>query len=108
MDEFIARQNIIRYRRELECGADGARRSTLLQLLVGELGNLGLTHLQLVRLDHHIARLSELLARQVASIDEFRLRGEPVEQQETALASLNDMMVIYLTHRRKIAAALRL
>ncbi len=62
MDQFIARENVKHFRRELENGADEQRRATLIRLLVEEENHLGLTGEQLSRLDRHIARLSEIMA----------------------------------------------
>ncbi len=106
MEMFVARQNLAHYRHELEQGADGARRATLLRLLAEELNHLGLTAEQLGKIDRHIARLSEIMARQVELIDHLRLSGESVERPEVVLATLNDVMATYMAHRQRITAAL--
>jgi hypothetical protein len=106
MEKFVARQNVAHYRRQLEHGVDGARRATLLRLLIEELTCLGFTNEQLGNLDRHIARLGKIMARQVELIGRLQLAGESVEQPELILATLNDVMVAYLAHRQKINAAL--
>ncbi len=106
MDRFIARENVKHYRRELENGVDGQARATMLKLLVEEENHLGLTREQLARLDHHIARLSEIMARHVDLMDKLRSIGRPLERAPMVLATLNDLMAIYLVHRQRITAAL--
>jgi hypothetical protein len=65
MDKFIARENVKHFRRELENGVGEPTRATMLKLLVEEEIHLGLTREQLARLDHHIARLNEIMARHI-------------------------------------------
>jgi hypothetical protein len=106
MDRFIARENVKHYRRELENGVDGPTRATLLQLLVEEENHLGHTREQLSKLDRHIARLSEIMARHVELMDKLQSIGRPLERAPVVLATLNDLMAAYLTHRQWITAAL--
>ena len=106
MDKFIARENIKHFRRELENGVDGPRRATMLRLLVEEENHFGLTREQLSKLDRHISLLSEIMARQVELIDKLQSLGSPLERAPMVLATLNDLMAVYLNHRQTIIAAL--
>jgi hypothetical protein len=106
MDKFIARENVNHFRRELENGVDEPTRATILKLLVEEENHLGLTREQLARLDHHIARLSELMARHVDLMDNLQSNGSPLGRAPTVLATYHDLMATYLTQRQRITATL--
>lgn len=106
MDQFVVRENVKHFRRELENGADEQRRAMLVGLLVEEENHLGLTREQLSRLDRHIERLSEIMARQVELIDNLNSLNAPTERAQIMLATLNDLMAAYIAHRQKISAAL--
>jgi rubrerythrin len=106
MDRFIARENIKHYRRELENGVDDPTRATMLRLLVEELNHLGLAREQLAKLDRHISRLSEIMARHVDLMDKLQSNGQPSERASTVLATYNDLMAVYIAHRQTITAAL--
>jgi hypothetical protein len=106
MDNFIATENVRHLRRELENGAEPAKRDTMLRILVEEENKLGFTRELLGRLDHHISRLSEIMARQVELIDNLTSLGEPLERSQMILATLNDLMAAYIAHRHRINGAL--
>jgi hypothetical protein len=106
MDRFIARENIKHYRRELQNGVDEPTRSTMLRLLVEEENHLGHTREQLGKLDGHISRLSEIIARHVDLMDNLQTIGQPSERASMVLATLNDPMAVYIAHRQKIKAIL--
>jgi hypothetical protein len=106
VDRFIARENIKHYRRELENGVGEPTRATMLRLLVEEENHLGHTREQLTKLDRHISLLSEIMARQVDLIDKLQSLGSPLERAPMVLATLNDLMAVYLKHRETITAAL--
>jgi rubrerythrin len=106
MDRFIARENIKHYRRELENGLNEPTRATMLRLLVEEENHLGFTREQLAKLDHHISRLSEIMARHVELTDKLQSNGQPSERASMVLATYNDLMAAYLAHRQTITAAL--
>ena len=72
MDRFITRENIKHYRHELENGVEEPTRATMLRLLVEEYNHLGLTREQSAELDHHISRLSEIMARHVELMDKLQ------------------------------------
>jgi hypothetical protein len=78
----------------------------MLRLLVEEENHLGLTAQQRNELDHYIPRLTEITARQVELIDNLRSLHQPTKQAEVVLATLNDLMATYITHRQKISAQL--
>ncbi len=85
MDQFVVRENVKHFRRELENGADEQRRAMLIGLLVEEENHLGLTREQLSRLDRHIERLSEIMARQVELIDNLNSLNAPTERAQSCL-----------------------
>ncbi len=87
MEKFVARENIRHFRHELENGVDQPRRETMLRLLVEEENALGLTREQLGKLDRHISRLSEIMARHFALMDNLRGLGQPTERAENILAT---------------------
>jgi hypothetical protein len=102
MDRFIARENVRHLRRELQNGAEPNTRATMLRLLVEEENHLGFTYEELGKLDRHISRLSEIMARHVELTDNLRTNGKPTERAEIILATYNDLMAYYLTHRERM------
>ncbi len=106
MDRFIVRENIKHFRHELENGVDEPTRVTMLKLLVEQENHLGLTREQLAKLDHHISRLSEIMARHVELMDQLQSIGQPSERASKVLTTLNDLMAVYIAHRQTITTAL--
>lgn len=106
MDEFVARENIKHYRRELENGVSEPTRATMLKLLVEEEDHLGHTEEQLGKVDRHIARLREIMARHIDLMDKIQSMGQPSERASIVLATYNDLMAVYLAHRQTITVAL--
>jgi hypothetical protein len=106
MDKFIARENIKHYRRELENGVDESTRATMLRLLVDDENHLGLTREQLAKLDGHISRLKEIMARHVNLMDKLHSNGQSLERSWMVLGTYHDLMAVYLAHRQTITAAL--
>jgi hypothetical protein len=104
MDRFIARENVKHYRRELENGLNEPARATMLRLLVEEENHLGLTHEQLAKLDGHISRLSEIMARHVELTDKLQSNGQTSDRASMVLATYNDLMAAYIGHRQRIIA----
>jgi len=106
MDKFIAEQNVTHFRNELENGADGPRRSTLLKLLVEEENRLGLTRQQLEEMERQIERIKLVMAEQTETVALLKANGHPVEKAEKSLANLADLVIVHDERRKKIAAAL--
>jgi rubrerythrin len=106
VDRFIARENIKHYRRELENGVAEPTRATMLRLLVEEENHLGHTREQLAKLDHHISRLSEIMARHVELMDNLQSIGQPSERASMVLGTYNDLMAVYIAYRQTITATL--
>ena len=106
MHRFIARENVKHYRRELENGVDETSRATVLSLLVDEENRFGHNREELSKLDRHIARLREIIARHVDLMDKLESIGHPLERAPVVLATLNELMATYLAHRQTITAAL--
>ena len=102
VDQFVATQNVARFRRQLENEPDEFTRSTLLKLLLHEAEKSCLTRQQLDRIDCHMAELRELTYRQVELVEKGKLKGQVVDRALKLLASLNDLMANYQTLRRRI------
>ncbi len=106
VDRFIARENVKHFRRELENGMAEPARATMLKLLVEQENHLGHTREQLAKLDHHISRLSEIMARHLDLMDKLQSIGQDSQRASMVLKTLNDLMAVYLAHRQTITAAL--
>jgi len=106
MDKFIAEQNVARFRNELENGADGPQRSTLLRLLVEEEDRLGLTREQLEETQRQIERIKQVIAKQTETVAMLKANGHSMEKAERSLANLVDLVIVHEERRKKIAAAL--
>jgi len=102
VDGFVARENVSRLRRVLEDGVAPQTRATMLKLLVEEENKLGFSRERLDRLDRHISRLREIIARHVELTDRLRSRGRPIAQAEIVHATLNDLMACYIAHRQRL------
>ncbi len=106
MDKFVARENIKHYRHDLENGVSEPTRATMLKLLVEEENHLGHTQEQLDKLERHIARLRKIMARHTDLMDNLQSNGQSSERATMVLATYNDLMAVYLTHRQTITTAL--
>jgi hypothetical protein len=70
---FVERQNLNRFRSELEKGVgNGPVRSLLLNLFLEQEKRFGMGWEQLARVDRHIARLRTIIAGQVALVDRLK------------------------------------
>ncbi len=78
----------------------------MLKLLVEEENHLGHNREQLGKLDRHISRLSEIMARHVELMDNLQSNGHSSERDSMVLATYNDLMAVYITHRQTITGAL--
>ncbi len=78
----------------------------MLKLLVEEENQLGHTQEQLGKLERHIARLREITARHIDLMDNVHYNGQSSERASMVLATYNDLMAVYLTHRQTITTAL--
>jgi hypothetical protein len=58
------------------------------------------------KLDRHISRLSEIMARHVDLMDKLQSNGQPSERASLMLATYKDLMAAYIEHRQTISAAL--
>jgi hypothetical protein len=72
---FAAEQNVQHFRRRLEYGAEEETRSVLLRLLLDEENELGRTQDQLRRADRHIAKLRQLISKQMRRIERLASFG---------------------------------
>jgi hypothetical protein len=78
----------------------------MLKLLVEEENRFGHTREELNKLDRHITRLSEIIARHVDLIDKLQSMGSPLRRAPLVLATLHDVMATYRLHRQTITASL--
>ena len=96
-----AEQNMQQLCRRLEHGAEEVTRSVLLKLLLAEEKMLG-PEQQLRRIDRHIAQLRQLISQQTTRIERLSSFGIDTEGRRLVLATLNDLMATYQTHRQLI------
>lgn len=106
MERFIAQQNVANLRLQLENGASGERRDTILRLLVQEEDKLGHTQEQLDEMDRQIARMQHLVTAQLEMIAVLKTHGQSVERAERALHNIIDVLVVHQARRAKIETAL--
>lgn len=106
VDTFVAQRNVAHLRHELENGASGERRDTMLRLLVQEEDKLGLTEEQLGEMDRQIARMQHLVSEQLELIARFKAYSQSVEQAERALHNIIDVLVVHQARRTKIESVL--
>jgi hypothetical protein len=106
VNEFVARENLARFRSELEQGVGESVRSVLLDLLVEQESLFGLRHEQLDRVNRHIVRLREIIASQVRLIERLQSRGLALEKAQLVLDTLNDMMLTHQSFRQMILDSL--
>jgi signal transduction histidine kinase len=106
MDDFVARQNVTRFRNELENGAEGARRQTLLKLLIAEEERLGLTRERHDEINQQIVRIKAIISKQRETIDMLKANGHSMERAESSLANLSDLLAVHEEWRERISAAL--
>ena len=89
INAFVDRQNLARFRNQLENGVEnGPTRSLLLDLLVEQEKRFGVGQKQLDRVDLHIARLRQIIASQVRLIDDLRAKGLSTDRAEVVLGTL--------------------
>lgn len=106
-DTFVSRQNLTRFRSELEKGVENRPvRSLLLDLLLEEEDRFGRGQEQVGKVDRHIARLRQIIAGQVGLIDHLKAKGLSTNRAEVVLDTLNDMMLLHQSYRQTIAATI--
>ncbi len=109
INAFVDRQNLTRFRGELEKGVEnGPVRSLLLDLLVAQEKRFGIGQEQLDKVDRHIVRLRQIIAGQIELGDHLRAKGLPSDRAEVVLDTLNDMMLVHQSYRETIIAAIAL
>lgn len=107
INSFVDRENLTRFRSELEKGVqNGPVRSLLLDLLVEQEKRFGINQEQLEKVDRHIVRLRQIIAGQVELVDRLRGKGLPSDRAEVVLDTLNDMMLVHQSYRETIVAAI--
>jgi hypothetical protein len=104
VDQFVATQNVARFRRQLENEPDELTRSTLLKLLLHEAEKSCLT--QLDRIDRHMAALTQLIYRQLELAEKEKSKGRNAERALKLLETMNDLMANYQILRRRISPPL--
>jgi hypothetical protein len=102
MNEFVARENLARFRSEPEQGVGESVRGVLLDLLVEQEDLFGLRHEQLERVNRHIARLREIIASQVQLVERLQSKGLAIDRAQLVLDTLNDMMLAHQSFRQSV------
>jgi hypothetical protein len=102
VNEFAARENLTRFRSELEQGVGESVRGVLLDLLVEQESLFGLQQEQLDRVNRHIIRLREIIAGQVQLMERLQSKGLALEKAQLVLDTLNDMMLAHQSFRQTI------
>jgi phosphoserine phosphatase len=108
MDEtnYVAQENVRRFRRELEESWEDPRRDIILQLLVEEQNKVGLTYEQLNEVLRQIERIKQIIRTQLDTIAMLKAAGHPVERAEHVVSSAFRFLVAHEAYRLKIEAAL--
>ena len=102
VNEFAARENLTRFRSELEQGVGESVRGVLLDLLVEQESLFGLQQEQLDRVNRHIIRLREIIAGQVQLMERLQSKGLALEKAQLVRDTLNDMMLAHQSFRQTI------
>jgi len=98
VNEFAARENLTRFRSELEQGVGESVRG----VLVEQESLFGLQQEQLDRVNRHIIRLREIIAGQVQLMERLQSKGLALEKAQLVLDTLNDMMLAHQSFRPTI------
>ncbi len=105
INAFVDRQNLTRFRSELEKGVEnGPVRSLLLDLLLVQEKRFGMGQEQLEKVDRHIVRLRQIIVGQVELLDHLKAKGLPSDRAEVVLDTLNDMMLVHQSYRENLIA----
>jgi DNA polymerase II large subunit len=104
--KYVAQENVRRFRRELENGAEGKRREMLLRLLVEEEDKVGLTYEQLNEIQLQIRRINQIISTQLETITVLKAAGQSVERAEWSLSNAVHLLATHEAYRAKIEAAL--
>jgi flagellar biosynthesis chaperone FliJ len=103
---YVAQENVRRFRHELENGAEGTRRDMLLRLLVEEENKVGLTYEQFDEMQRQIERINQIISSQLETITMLRAAGHSVERAERSLTNAIHLLAAHQARRAKIEAAL--
>jgi hypothetical protein len=102
IDHFVVRQNITRFRNELESGATGSKRATLLKLLVEQEDLLGRTHELQSEISAYIAKVKGTIQVQLETIALLKAHGQPMDEAEKKLCELLNLLMVHEQHCCKI------
>jgi hypothetical protein len=86
--------------------ADFPIQAVLFKLFLQQLELISLSEQQFAKISRHIEWLRQLIAKQVELIEELRLGGQDCERPMLVLATLNQLLAIYQTHRQRTIAAI--
>lgn len=94
LDHFVVWQNIARFRSQLENGAEGNQRETLLKLLVEQEGFLGPYEYH-QEITAYIVKLKEAIRTQLRTIALLKAQGQPIAEAEKKLCRLLDLLIVH-------------
>jgi hypothetical protein len=106
IDHFVVRQNIARFRNELENGATGSKRATLLKLLVEQEDLLGRTYERHSEITAYIAKVKGTIQTQLETIALLKADGQSTDQAEKKLCELLDLLIVHEQLLAKIEAVI--
>jgi predicted NACHT family NTPase len=104
--KYVAHENVRRFRRELENGAEGARQDMMFRLLVEEENKVGLTYEQLDEVLRQIGHIKQIISTQLNTIAMLKAAGHSVERAERSLSNAFRILIAHEAYRAKIQAAL--
>ena len=107
MTDTNASVDLTLFRSQLEKGVvNKPVRSLLLDLFLDQEKRFGMGWEKLEKVDRNIARLRQIIADQVDLVDHLRAKGLHTERADVVLDTLNDMMLVHLSFRETIVAAI--
>ncbi len=106
MKTFVAINNVEHFADQLTSEVDGAKRATLMRLLVEEEDKLGAGLEQLGIAELRIAKGRQLIARQMALVAKIAGDGHDGREANDLLAMLKEVQALFEAYRRSIMSRL--
>ncbi len=104
---FVVKENIIRFRAQLNGETDPAVRAALHKLLVEEEHKLGINLEHLADIDREISEGRKRIARQRAMVERLDGDGRDAGPAKALLGSFMETQAMYVRHRQRLMADLQ-